>query len=64
MKKHWIIAATLGYDNSLEMLKKAFKRGFVSKADLASALRAHQTAIDATKSPERAAAALLSSFKG
>jgi len=31
----------------------AFKAGFVSKDDLAAALRAHQAAEDATKSPQR-----------
>ena len=30
-----------------------FEMGIVSKADLAAALRAHQAAVDATKSPQR-----------
>ena len=34
----------------------AFKEGHVSKDDLAAALRAHQAAVDATKSPQREAA--------
>eukprot|EP00984_Skeletonema_dohrnii_P020252 scaffold9816_cov99-Skeletonema_dohrnii-CCMP3373.AAC.6 len=34
----------------------AFKKGKVSKEDLAAALRAHKAALDATKSPQRAAA--------
>ena len=51
--KHWIIAANLGYDDSLESLKKYYRKGLVSKDDLASALRAHQAAVDATKSPTR-----------
>eukprot|EP00986_Skeletonema_menzelii_P008758 scaffold3801_cov150-Skeletonema_menzelii.AAC.8 len=38
------------------MLMVAFKDGLVSKENLASALRAHQAAIDATKSPQREAA--------
>eukprot|EP00573_Skeletonema_grethae_P005226 CAMPEP_0201697638 /NCGR_PEP_ID=MMETSP0578-20130828/11431_1 /ASSEMBLY_ACC=CAM_ASM_000663 /TAXON_ID=267565 /ORGANISM="Skeletonema grethea, Strain CCMP 1804" /LENGTH=207 /DNA_ID=CAMNT_0048183845 /DNA_START=205 /DNA_END=828 /DNA_ORIENTATION=+ len=54
--KHWIIAATLGHDVSLKNLMTAFKGGFVSKEELATALRAHQTAVDATKSPHREAA--------
>ncbi len=53
--KHFIIAATQGEDNSTKALMDLFKRGFVSKEDLASALRAHQTAVDATKSPHREA---------
>ena len=54
--KHWIIAAAQGDDNSIKMLMKFFKEGFVKKTDLAYALRAHQTAVDATKSPQREAA--------
>jgi hypothetical protein len=30
-----------------------YKKGVVSKADLAITLRAHQAAVDATKSPQR-----------
>jgi uncharacterized protein len=53
--KHWIIAAKLGLDESLETLKDAFGKGYVSKDDFAAALRAHQAAVDATKSPQREA---------
>eukprot|EP00985_Skeletonema_marinoi_P014908 scaffold7616_cov136-Skeletonema_marinoi.AAC.3 len=56
--KHWIIAAKLGFDASLETLKDAFGKGYVSKEDFATALRAHQAAVDATKSPQREAAEL------
>eukprot|EP00985_Skeletonema_marinoi_P032098 scaffold38277_cov204-Skeletonema_marinoi.AAC.2 len=48
-----MIAAKLGYDKSVENVKMAYRCGFVSKDDLASALRAYQAAIDATKSPQR-----------
>jgi hypothetical protein len=34
----------------------AHKGGFFSKEDLADALRGHQAAVDATKSPQREAA--------
>ena len=51
--KHLVIAANMGDDKSLESLKKYYQDGLVSKEDLASALRAHQAAIDATKSPQR-----------
>eukprot|EP00985_Skeletonema_marinoi_P006235 scaffold2699_cov140-Skeletonema_marinoi.AAC.9 len=54
--KHWIIAATQGHDDSIDLLMNAFKKGMVSKEDLAAALRAHQAAVDATKSPQREAA--------
>ncbi len=51
--KHWIIAATQGYDNAIKALMDAFKHGQVSKDDLAATLRAHNAAVDATKSPQR-----------
>jgi len=54
--KHWIIAANLGHDNSLNALKGGYKKGYVSKEDFAAALRGHQAAVDATKSPQREAA--------
>ena len=55
--KHFIIAANLGDDNSVDMLKQGYKEGSVSKEDFAAALRAHQAAVDAMKSPGRDAAA-------
>jgi len=51
--KHWIIAANLGDDDSIEKLKEMYKCGYVIKEDFASALRGHQAAVDATKSPQR-----------
>jgi tetratricopeptide (TPR) repeat protein len=51
--KHFIIAANLGNDVSLDALKEGFMMGLVSKEDFAAALRAHQAAVDATKSPQR-----------
>eukprot|EP00986_Skeletonema_menzelii_P005700 scaffold2115_cov108-Skeletonema_menzelii.AAC.2 len=51
--KHWIIAANLGCDESLENVKDLCKAGQVSKDDFAAALRGHQAAVDATKSPQR-----------
>jgi hypothetical protein len=54
--KHCIIAANLGHDGSLKSLKDGFQRGLMSKEDFAAALRAHQAAVDATKSPQREAA--------
>ncbi len=51
--KHWIIAAKLGYDEALDVVKENFRRGFVSKEDYAAALRGHQAAVDATKSAQR-----------
>eukprot|EP00984_Skeletonema_dohrnii_P018061 scaffold8348_cov78-Skeletonema_dohrnii-CCMP3373.AAC.1 len=54
--KHFIIAATQGHDKSIKYLMEIFKGGLVSKDELAAALRAHQAAVDATKSPQRKAA--------
>jgi len=55
--KHLIIAATQGEDHSIKALINAFKEGLVSKEVLAATLRAHQAAIDATKTPQRDEAA-------
>ncbi|KAK1734939.1 Sel1-like repeat family protein [Skeletonema marinoi] len=54
--KHWIIAANLGDDDSIQTLKGCYARGEVSKEEFAAALRAHYAAVDATKSPQREAA--------
>ncbi len=51
--KHWIIAAKQGEEKSIKLLMLAFKDGFISKDLLAATLRAHQAAVDATKSPQR-----------
>ena len=51
--KHLIIAANLGEEESLKMLKQGYAKGLVSKEDFAAALRAYQTAVDATKSTQR-----------
>jgi len=59
--KHFIIAAKLGDDDSLEALKEHYADGFVSKEDFAAALRGHQAAVDATKSPHREEAEIASS---
>ena len=51
--KHWIIAATQGDDSAVKELLSAFRNGDLSKDDLASTLRAHKAAVDATESPQR-----------
>ena len=55
--KHFIIAANLGYDRSIKTLKEYYRGGYIEKEDFAAALRAHHAAVDATKSPQRKAAA-------
>jgi TPR repeat protein len=51
--KHYIIAANLGCDISLKLIKDFFVEGVVSKEEYAAALRGYQAAVDATKSSER-----------
>ena len=55
--KHYIIAAKLGFDRSLGNVKNLYKAGYVSKENFTAALRGYQTAIAATKSPQREEAA-------
>jgi len=54
--KHFIIAANMGYDCSLDALKVCYREGLASKENVASSLHGHQAAVDATKSPQREAA--------
>ncbi len=51
--KHFIIAAKLGFNDSLDEVKEGFVDGIVSKEDYAAALRGHQATVDATKSKQR-----------
>eukprot|EP00985_Skeletonema_marinoi_P025034 scaffold17964_cov127-Skeletonema_marinoi.AAC.5 len=53
---HFIISASLGEEDSMNSLKNGAYAGLVSEEDFAAALRAHQAAVDATKSPQREAA--------
>ena len=55
--KHWIIGANLGDNGSILALKLCYQAGDIRKEDFAAALRAHQAAVDATKSPQREAVA-------
>ena len=52
-KKHWIIAANLGCNDSPKMVMKLYTDGHASKEDYADALRSYQAAVEATKSPQR-----------
>jgi TPR repeat protein len=51
--KHFIIAASMGDKESIKALWEYHAKGFLKKEDLAASLRAHQAAVDATKSPQR-----------
>ena len=52
-RKHFIIAANLGFQDSLKVLRELYANGKASKEDYANALRAYQAAMEATKSEER-----------
>lgn len=52
---NFLIGANLGCDDALSMLKELYSQGFVKKDD-SVALRSHQAAVTARKSPERALA--------
>ncbi len=56
--KHWIIASNLGEEKSLKELRQAYVERLLSKEDYNAALRAYQTAVDATKSPQRVLACM------
>ena len=51
--KHFIIAASLGYAEAINYLMAWYQEGHVEKEDFDAALRAHQAAVDATKSEQR-----------
>ena len=51
--KHYMIAARSGNDHSLKVLGKWYKKGFVTKAEYASTLRAYQVCCDEMKSAQR-----------
>ena len=52
-KKHYIIAANLGCNDSLKRVMKLYADGHASKEEYFDALRAYQAAVDAMKSIER-----------
>ena len=51
--KHLIIAANLGYEESMKALWKHYSKGNITKEDLDATLRTHHAAINEMKSPER-----------
>ena len=57
MVKHFIIGAKLGHKESMNKLWGEFKYGTITKEELDAVLRAHQAAVDATKSSQRDEAA-------
>jgi TPR repeat protein len=51
--KHFIIAANLGFENSMKELWKHYSGGHITKENLDATLRTHQAAVDAMKSSQR-----------
>jgi hypothetical protein len=54
--KHFVIAANLGYEKSMEALRECYSEGNITKEDLEATLCTHKAAINEMKSPEREAA--------
>ena len=54
--KHFIIAANLGFEDSMKVLWGHYSKGNITKEELEVTLRSHKDAIDTMKSPEREAA--------
>ena len=55
--KHYIIAASAGYPESLVVVKEGFMKGYVTKEIYAGTLRAYQKRVDEMKSDTRDEAA-------
>jgi len=51
--EHFIIAASMGDKESMKALWKLHAKGLIKKETLTATLRAHQAAVDATKSAQR-----------
>ena len=51
--QHWMIAAKLGHQKSLDEVKDMFMDGLATKADYADALRGYQSAVEEMRSPDR-----------
>jgi len=55
--KHLIIAVKQGSSDAIQTLKKMYGQGMIKKEGFAACLRVYQTAVEATKSPQREEAA-------
>ena len=51
--QHFLIAAKMGHEKSLNRVKEMFMDGYATKADYAEALRGYQSAVEEMKSPDR-----------
>jgi TPR repeat protein len=55
-KKHWMAAASAGYDRALGLMQEAVMKGYASKDEYERALQAHKDSTDEMKSEQRDAA--------
>ena len=51
--QHWMISAKMGYEKSLNNIKKMLMKGRATKAQYTEALRGYQVALEETESPQR-----------
>ena len=51
--KHYILAASAGYPDSLDVVKEGFMKGYVTKEEYAGTLRVYQKRVDEMKSDAR-----------
>ena len=58
--QHFLIAAKLGNQRSLQNIKTMFMEGLATKADYADALRGYQSAVEEMSNPDREEALALS----
>ena len=58
--QHWMIAAKLGRQDSLDEVKNMFMDGLATKVDYAEALRGYQCAVEEMRSTDREEALALS----
>ena len=56
--KHFIIAANIGCDESMQLLEEEYNNGNITKETFDASLRGYKSAIDATKSSQREAGEL------
>ena len=57
--KHFMIAAGVGDNDSLEAIQQMFKNGLATKDEYAKALRVYQAYLNEIKSPQRNQAAAI-----
>ena len=51
--QHWMISAKMGFEGSLNLIKKVFMKGQATKAQYAGALLGYRDAVEEMKSPQR-----------